>query len=288
MIEEHHYQLGERQGVLLKVKSGAGVGYCDVHPWPELGDDPLEKQIDLLKMGVLTPLTQNALEFARLDAEGRVAGRSLFQDLTVPDSHFLIKKLDDTACQLVEGAISEGFQTFKVKLGSDLSRELTFLQPLLGFKGTKWRLDFNGSLTADKFNLILQADLSADAIEFCEDPAPHTLPSFPYPTAVDWEKFQPYDYRVVKPAVDPWQLIKDSKPLIFTTYLGHPLGQAADAFAAANCQCREVCGLLSHRVYVKNQFSEELSWWGPEWRSPRGTGLGFDEQLNRLEWKRLL
>jgi len=288
MIEYHRYQLGSQVGVLLKINIDMSEGYCDVHPWPEFGDDPLEKQLDLLKMGVLTPLTQNALEFAHIDAKARREGRSLFEGLSVPDSHFLIQALDQRSQNVVEQAVCEGFNTFKVKLGRNLSEELSLLQPLLDTPSAKWRLDFNGSLTPDKLKLMETFDLRIDAIEFCEDPSPQTLTSFPFPTAYDWIKMTPYDYRVVKPAVDPWKLIEDDKPIIFTTYLGHPVGQAADAFAAAKSGCQQICGLLSHRVYNKNCFSEELSWKGPKWQCPQGTGLGFDQQLRHLEWVKLL
>jgi len=288
MICMHHYQLGKRNGALLRFRSDQGDGYCDVHPWPELGDDPLEKQLDLLKMGVLTPLTKNALHFAKLDAEGRHRGIHLLEGLTVPKSHLLIQELTVDSPQVVEQAREEGFHTFKVKLGQDLFEELKILQPLLTFKETKWRLDFNGSLSQGKMNEFLEQDLNFEAIEFCEDPFSTTSMSFPLPIARDWEKPEVYAYRIVKPAVDEWEQIQESKPMIFTSYLGHPFGQVTDAFAAATCQCQEVCGLLSHRVYPKNPFSELLSWSGPEWKSPEGTGFGFDPLLRNLEWESLI
>jgi len=288
MIEHHRYTIGKREGALLKILTEIGAGYCDVHPWPQFGDDPLEKQLDLLKMGVLTPLTQNALEFARIDAEARSRGQSVFEGLTVPESHFLIQNLDQSSERVVSQAVDEGFHTFKVKLGKDLPNELEWLKPLLQFDNTRWRLDFNGSLTAELARTLLKADLRSEAIEFCEDPATSALVSFPFPIAADWIKCQSYDYRIVKPAVDPWKMIDDSRPMIFTTYLGHPVGQAAAAFAAAHSNCDRVCGLLSHRVYPKNRFSQELSWRGPQWKNPQGTGFGFNEQLECLKWVKLL
>jgi len=289
MIWAHHYQLDKRRGTLLRVRSETGEGYCDLHPWPELGDDPLEKQLDLLKMGVLTPLTSNALNFSRLDSQGRYSGVHLLEGLTVPESHFLLTELNDVSESLVDQACREGFQTFKVKLGQNLKSELAILKPLLERHGTKWRLDFNGSLSPEKRDELIAADLYADAVEFCEDPFSAQLSPFPFPIARDWEKTETYEYRIVKPAVDDWEMIKEEKkPVVFTSYLGHPLGQVSDAYMAAESRCPEVCGLLSHRVYPKNQFSEMLSWSGPKWRSPAGTGFGFDELLKNLEWEMLI
>lgn len=276
MIHVHHYTLGDREGALLEVDGG----YCDVHPWPELGDLPLFKQLNLLKEGTLTPLTKQSLEFARLDAAARKKGRGLLEGVTVPQSHFLIKKLDQDTINLVHQAFDEGFRTFKVKLGKDLPKEITLIKPLLELPQTRWRLDFNGSLCQE----FLNADLNFDAIEFCEDPG---LDEFPLPVAWDREEVSHYQYRIVKPAVDDWRSMRTNKPLIFTTYLGHPLGQVADAYVAGVFQCKEVCGLLSHRVYAPNAFSECLSWSGPEWRSPEGTGFGFDHLLEGLSWQSL-
>jgi len=288
MIWAHLYQLGKREGALLRVMTEPGEGYCDVHPWPELKDDPLEKQLDLLRMGVLTPLTKQSLSFADIDALGRQKKQHLLNGVSVPDSHFLLTELNEDSKSLVEQALSEGFQTFKVKLGKDLSQELFYLRPLLQKNGTKWRLDFNGALTLDKTSEFLSAKLNFAAIEFCEDPFSASPTDFPLPVAWDWEKPESYDYRIIKPSVDNWQALSESKPVIFTTYLGHPLGQVADAYAAARSHCQNVCGLLSHRVYPKSPFSEGLSWYGPKWKSPEGTGFGFDELFKDLKWERLI
>ena len=37
----------------------------------------------------------------------------------------------------------------------------------------------------------------------------------------------------------------------------------------------------------ENEFSERLGQVGPKFRSPGGTGLGFDDLLEKLPWKRL-
>src|SRR5690242_8481054 len=73
-----------RHGALIR----AGDGVADVHPWPELGDAPLDEQLALLARGEMTPLTARSLACATLDARARVAGRSLFDGLTIPPSHW--------------------------------------------------------------------------------------------------------------------------------------------------------------------------------------------------------
>ena len=51
------YALSERRrGALIRV----GSGFADFHPWPELGDEPLETQLAKLARGETTPLTRRA------------------------------------------------------------------------------------------------------------------------------------------------------------------------------------------------------------------------------------
>src|SRR5947207_12510223 len=75
---------GRRVGALIRISDG----FADVHPWPELGDLPLDEQLSLLARGVTTPLTARSLCFAALDAEARAASRNLFEGLTIPPSHW--------------------------------------------------------------------------------------------------------------------------------------------------------------------------------------------------------
>ena len=63
----HRYTLRMRSGV---VREGALLrvndGFADVHPWPTLGDAPLDEQLALLARGELTPLTRASLRCAAL------------------------------------------------------------------------------------------------------------------------------------------------------------------------------------------------------------------------------
>jgi hypothetical protein len=75
---------GLREGALIR----DGDGVADVHPWPELGDAPLDEQLVRLARGETPPLTARSLEFARIDKEARVRGESLFAGLQIPASHW--------------------------------------------------------------------------------------------------------------------------------------------------------------------------------------------------------
>ena len=68
----------KRQGALLKVEFEEGmIGYADCHPWPELGDVPLQEQLHLLARAEKTALTACALEWALLDATARKVKKPL-------------------------------------------------------------------------------------------------------------------------------------------------------------------------------------------------------------------
>src|SRR5437763_8510701 len=75
---------GRREGALIRV----GSGFADVHPWPELGDEPLGAQLDLLRSGKTTTLTRRSLELAKIDGDARERGFNLFAGLQIPRSHW--------------------------------------------------------------------------------------------------------------------------------------------------------------------------------------------------------
>jgi O-succinylbenzoate synthase len=100
------------------------------------------------------------------------------------------------------------------------------------------------------------------------------------------------DLQVLKPAVQEWPGTK--RRVVFTSYLDHPLGQMSAAYVAANTVADqnisagvEVCGLLSHRAYEANPFSELLCVKGAFLKPAGGMGLGFDELLAKLSWEKL-
>ena len=93
-----------RRGALLRFDFENGqTGFADLHPWAELGDEPLFDQLRHLKVGRLTTLTERSLEMARADAEARTQRVNLFEGLSIPRSHYLLTEMDDdTLLQFVK------------------------------------------------------------------------------------------------------------------------------------------------------------------------------------------
>ncbi|MFV1996324.1 MAG: hypothetical protein ACC661_12880, partial [Verrucomicrobiales bacterium] len=142
------------RGVLLRV----GDGFACLHPWPELGDAPLEDQLRILRDGGRSALVDRALDCARIDGKARAAGVSLFESLRVPESHALMAGGDAAE---IEAALGTGFRRIKMKCGSDPRREAArvagSLEILGGTPGAKLRLDFNEGLSAASFGDFLAA-----------------------------------------------------------------------------------------------------------------------------------
>jgi O-succinylbenzoate synthase len=279
-----------RRGALIRVDEG----FADVHPWPEVGHQPLEDQLELLGRGETTPLTAQSLRMAQLDAQARAAGRSLFDGLRIPDSHFLITgSVRDHDLPAIEQA---GFRKVKIKTGGDPSS-----MPSLGTR-MKLRLDFNASLTADSLRRFLEeARQAIVAIDFLEDPTPYD--------ARLWEDLarrygcrfaadmvnggRGVAVRVVKPAWRSEQTLLDTtQEIVFTSAMDHPVGQMGAAFIAARTAKKLAgrvveCGLLTHELFETTEFSERIVTKGPRLEPPSGSGIGFDDLLLKLPWKKL-
>ena len=76
------------------------------------------------------------------------------------------------------------------------------------------------------------------------------------------------------------------KPIVITSYMDHPMGQFGAAYFAALHPAPR-CGLFTHVLYEKNEFSERIVSDGARLLAPEGTGIGFDDLLEHLPWKRL-
>ena len=63
-----------REGFLIRQGNGFGC----VHPWPELGDPPVEELLAMLRDGRRHRLLERSLYCAAQDGAARRAGRSLF------------------------------------------------------------------------------------------------------------------------------------------------------------------------------------------------------------------
>ncbi len=302
--------LGSREGALLKIETHDGLGFSDLHPWPELGDEPIAEQLRLLANDRPTKLSQRSIELAALDREARSKGVSAFAGYTVPDSHFLVNDVAALSAQALADCSAEGFRTLKIKLGRNPRSEVSILQTLATELSIfQLRLDFNGMLSVDRFGEFIDAlpNRLCSAIEFVEDPTRWD--------SDDWRKMHEatginlardrcheserevnlgaFQWLILKPAIQVPCVIRNLAKhlrarICVTSYLDHPVGQVGAALEAARLQTApEICGLLSHRSYAPNNFSQFLAQRGPRFTIPSGAGIGFADLLEDQKWEEL-
>jgi len=271
-----------RRGALIRV----GNGYADVHPWPELGDATIDEQLAMLARGLTTSLTDGSMYFARIDAEARERGFSLFEGLTIPESHW-------------PGADPpDAFDTVKLKSVDRIPDRV------------RLRIDFNATLTADEF-VRVATTLPRERVDFIEDPCPYDEKVWRdlrertgFRLALDRADSQtkggllrrfsgeelttPYDVVVVKPALEDVPVT--TKEIVITSYMDHPVGQLFAAYVAAtNAAGRRppAAGLATHVLFETDPFIERMQLDGARLVPPKGTGIGFDDLLESLPWKKL-
>lgn len=203
-----------------------------------------------------------------MDAAARDRGAGLFDGLQVPESHWPGSDPPD------------GFDTVKLKSLDSVPDDVRI------------RVDFNNTLGAEEF-VRVAASLPRGRIDFIEDPTPYDPAVWSdlrkrtgLRLALDrGEAEEGVDVLVVKPAVQ--EMPRSSKEIVVTSYMDHPVGQLFAAHAAAMWATSRRCGLVTHVLYESNDFSERLQLDGARLVPPGGTGLGFDDLLERIAWKRL-
>jgi O-succinylbenzoate synthase len=293
----------EFDGVLIKV----GHGYGCIHPWPELGDPPLEKCLADLAGARRWPIVRRALRCAQYDAVAREREESLFEEMEVPPSHATLSTADPA---LAEQAIDAGFTHLKLKCGRDANKERACIESTAAEHPTvRWRLDFNETLEpADVVDWLGGlSDAARRTLDFLEDPCPYSDSAWAklfretrIPLAVDREAAPgsaAAQVCVIKPAIDePWLLAESAlghgQRLVVTSYMDHPIGQAFAAWEAARLGLEfpgqpGICGLRTDVCFQPDAFTELLGAWSPAFTPPPGTGLGFDDLLDALPWTRL-
>lgn len=297
---------GKRRGALLKIQfSEELVGYADLHPHPELGDEVLEEQLAGLGKGEPSKLTRRSVHWALIDAHARKKGESLFASLQVPKTHALVTDLENFKVDQLQDLKAQGYEYLKVKMGKDLPNETQkVLQLIPQLQGISLRIDFNESLDVRVFSdwWNLARGVLEEHVDFIEDPFPYRPEAWrasKAPLALDrplnLENLKTFDGSVVvfKPAIsDTHWLNTIQHRVVFSTYMDHPVGEMSAIFAAAQHYAHggegQVCGLRTWHLFDTNEFSEILSDVGPELSVADGTGLGFDEQLRSQNWKPLL
>ncbi len=197
-----------------------------------------------------------------------------------------------------------------MKAGRDPVAERDYLlQSAERHPSLRWRVDCNELFQPDEVRTFLEGipEELLRRIDFLEDPCPYSETTwqelwreFRIPLAVDREAApacQAPQVTIIKPAVDePWLLAEaaesKAQQVVVTSYMEHPLGQCFAAWEAAKLNVQfsgivGVCGLQTHQLFTPCDFSERLGRWSPEFHPPGGTGLGFDDLLERLPWKRI-
>lgn len=228
---------------------------------------PLGEQLARLARGETTPLTRASLHLARLDGDARARGVSLFEGLTITESHWPGDDPPDT------------FDTAKLKGAASIPPRV------------RLRIDFNGTLTPDAFLRIAET-LPRERIDFIEDPCvydEHTWRELRDRTGLRLAlDRQPgiADVLVHKPALSDAFPRFDGE-IVVTSYMDHPVGQFGAAYVAATHRVSTRCGLFTHVLYESNAFIDAIRADGARLLAPAGTGIGFDELLARLPWKTL-
>lgn len=290
----------KRQGVLLRSAEG---GIACIQPWPELGDASLLCELQALKSQQPLALGKRTLDCLRADGLARQRGESLFSSgLVIPDSHATLPANPDE-----EELLSfhhAGFRTGKVKAPADSSLLIKMLSRWSGLLPEwSWRIDFNQTLVSDQFTLLAKTlnDCTKGRIDFFEDPVPYdeylwgrwqqegfVLAADRLPA--DPQTGSPLPLRVWKPALETREC-RPAEKWIVTSYMDHPVGQAWAAYEAAclNDTGHEVllCGLVTQHLYRKTAFSELMGGPSPVFPRLSGTGLGFDDLIELVPWKKL-
>lgn len=294
-------------GALLAIQYQGHWGYSALHPWPEFGDEILNKQLASLKTTTPLPLAQRALQCAHIDYQARREKKSLFAGLPPIKNHATLPFWTRKELDL---AIQRGFSTVKIKIPSlDEATCLRLACSIEQLTRLRWRLDFNGLWPLEACRSFLEKIASIgkknllNAIDFVEDPCLDgaSIPeSFMVPIALDFLKNSVKglpSYWVVKPSrEDPLPFLKlakkHQKKIVFTSSMEHPLGVSFSAWYAAITQkkhpsCVTQGGLITHHLFAPDHFSQALGTPQPTFSSPKTYGLGFDPLLSSLPWKPL-
>lgn len=313
-----------REGLLLRNERG---GIACLHPWEELGDCSLSVQVEALIVGNPTVLGHQALICMESDALAREAGVPLLSHPEmIPCSHATLPMGADTddLALLVDCGFSAMKWKVNGRVERNLHKALLKLkQWSVLFPSISWRIDFNGTLPPDRVLSFWKEcqQLVGNRLDFWEDPSAWDknlyqkwsedgvilAPDRDGETFVQEKEWIGVNHWVVKPALlsveevmqMPWVCdFSHRRTIIVTSYMDHPIGQVWAAYSAMRMQqCLKVnsgvnmgkAGLLTHPLYEKNVFSERWGKLSPEFPVPREgeTGLGFDDLIEKLEWKRL-
>ncbi len=293
---ESHHALNRRTsahsvvGFLLKRDDGYGC----VQPWTMFGHPSVEEHWQALERGESLPLLEQALACAEADASARKAGLSWWDHHLVPLSHATITDLhqnlpDHASCNFTHAKLKASW------LDIDDVIDWSHRHP-----GIRLRLDFNEVPDRESFTngwKSLPVDF-VERMDWIEDPFSYDKESW-----LTWQKQYGVAFAVDrafssaamtretlaiwKPA---WQSLPSGSTLenvVVTSAMDHPVGQAWAAFSASRAGVSNICGLRTDHLFQRDAFTECMGPWLPSWPSIPGTGMGFDDLLEKLPWTRI-
>ncbi len=294
-------------GALIRVDRGVGC----LHPWPEFGDPTVEEQLELLRTGGTSKVIERALHMASVDGEARRRGVSLFDGLEIPPCHYSWDQNQPSPPQM-KRVLGEGWRAIKTKGWENVGEVIRWLDGFAAKDAAgliRLRVDFNSCLEPWQFRNFMNwmPPRVRERLDFVEDP-------FPY-DPVQWNTMQGvhfvrlaldkqlrgstdgYDIAVLKPGRRDWRALVDDLPehaqVVMTSAMDHAIGQSFAAYEAALAwrdlgSRMDLCGLCTEHLFARDEFFERLHSKGGKLLVDRhGTGLGFDDVLARLPWKKL-
>lgn len=303
-----------RKGAILKVEwNDEQIGYADLHPWPEFGDLELESQLAELRQMRLTPLVEQAIWLASIDAKGRKDRKNTFDNQSMMKNNALLLRINPYTVELLDPLVKQGFTKVKFKVGENIEDEIGLVNRVANTHQMIMRLDFNSRLTWASFQKFVDG-LSPTAkrqIEYVEDPFPYNPEQWSkarklVPMAIDWElKRVPHnqkelieaDVLVLKPTHDDVnvrvdQALRCNARMTVTSHMGHPLGVMQCMQVAQDLQSRYPNyvldpGCMTFDVYEPTEYHSLLNIQGPYIRKVGGWGIGFDFVLKSQKWNQL-
>lgn len=296
----------EFHGALIKVGDGIGC----LHPWPEFGDEPIEAQLRKLRDGGTSKVIERALRMVATDGEARSRGVSLFAGVHIPPCHYSWDQNRPMAEQMSR-VVEEKWRAIKMKGSPKFEGTLAVMETMAAFMPSDccFRVDFNSCLSAAQFEAFIKAMPASvrERLDFIEDPFPYAAETWGAMSESLGVRFaldkqlrgavSGFDVAVLKPGRREWRELISALPpqvsVVMTSAMDHALGQSFAAYEAAEAwkllgPRLDLCGLSTQHLFETDDFFAKLSAHGGRLEVDRsGTGLGFDDVLARVPWRRL-
>lgn len=266
------------EGVLIKcIAQDSSPLYSLYHPIEGLGDPSILE--GLMQISTESKLREAVLGLAR---NAGVRGSKL------PKVQCYTSILD---CSEESTPVSGG-RNLKIKVQNICETR----EALEKFPDCKFIFDFNGRGRAHEITTFFSRSSSfLEHVLYLEDPVPQgdlpeLLSKVSLPVARDMVKYsEGFQYEIVKPT--GFAVSKDQHcelPLVYTSYLDHPLGQVLAAIECAENPKRtqeQLHGLATHHFFEANPYSEIL---GSDDSIDPSAINEMEMLLEKESWKRLV